>query len=61
MHFSLFAMLVMHGPQGARPPTPGSTSSAGACLGVGVDLAIVGVPWVAELCSNQQGQILTLP
>lgn len=56
MHFSLFAMLVMHGPQGARPPTPGSTFSAGACLGVGVDLAIVGVPWVAELCSNQQAK-----
>lgn len=24
MHFSLFAMLVMHGPQGAHPPTPGT-------------------------------------
>lgn len=24
MHISLFAMLVMHSPQGAHPPTPGT-------------------------------------
>lgn len=60
MHISLFAMLVMHGPQGAHPPTPGTEAQDPppqlSLAGGGVGVAIVGVPWVAELCSNQQAK-----